>query len=143
MHIQKGTNRRKRARLAVIAAAAALLLTIPQTAFASVAQTADVTAGTNGTVFDVVQVGTKTIIVGSFTQVKGVVRNNAAAITADGKVDPNFNPNVNGLVYAVAASADGTRVYLGGIFTAVGTTARSHLAAVDATTGAAVSTWSA
>ena len=143
MQTRNGRIRRKRTRLAAVAGAIALLMMIPQTAYASVSAIPDVTAGTNGTVFDVVQVGTRTIIVGQFTEVKGVSRRNAAAITADGKVDPTFNPNVTGMVYAVAASTDGTTVYLGGIFTAVGTTARAHLAAVDAVTGAVISTWSA
>src|SRR5688572_18418318 len=139
MHTRNGSIRRKRARLAVVAAVTALLLVIPQQAFASVSAVADVTAGTNGVVYDVAQIGGLTIVAGKFTAVKGQVRNNVAAIRADGKLDPTFNPNVNGVVYAV--ETDGTQVFLGGTFTTVGGTPRANLAAGDGVTGAVNTSW--
>ena len=56
------------------------------------------------------------------------VRRRAAAATG-------FNPNADGAVNAIAVNGAG--VYLGGAFTHVGPDARSHVAVVDAGTGAA------
>ena len=66
-----------------------------------------------------------------------VTRNHVAAFSqATGQL-LSWDPNANGTVQALAAS--GGRVYLGGSFSNVGGTARTRLAAVDATTGAVVS----
>lgn len=46
-----------------------------------------------------------------------------------------FAPQVNGAIKAVAASADGERVYIGGSFTSVNGEDRWNFAALDATTG--------
>ena len=46
---------------------------------------------------------------------------------ADGSVDPSWNPDVNGIVYALAASDDGNTIFLGGAFTTAGSSARSRL----------------
>jgi hypothetical protein len=120
-----------------------LVLVLPQAAYASVSAVADDTARVNGTVFAVAQVGDRTIIGGDFTTVGGQPRNHVAAIRANGTVDPTFNPDVNGVVRAVAGSSDGSTIYIGGTFTTAGGAARSNLAAVDAVTGAAVSSWTA
>lgn len=57
---------------------------------------------------------------GRFTAVGGFVRNNAAHILPDQGVDPDWNPDVNGvngIVLGLAVS--GSTVYLGGTFTTV------------------------
>ncbi|WP_375477266.1 LamG domain-containing protein [uncultured Jatrophihabitans sp.] len=54
-----------------------------------------------------------------------------------------FNPLLNGQVTAVAASADGKTIYIGGDFTTVNGKTHSHIAALDATTGAPISTFTA
>ena len=46
-----------------------------------------------------------------------------------------FAPTVNGVVKAVAASADGTRIYIGGSFNNVNGQSRWNFAALDAVTG--------
>jgi hypothetical protein len=119
------------------------VLVAPLAAEASVSPVADATARVNGTVYAVAQVGSRTIIGGQFTTVGGLPRTNLAAITAAGKVDPTFIPEVNGVVQAIAGSADGTTVYAGGTFTQAGGAARANLAALDATSGAAVPDWTA
>ena len=103
----------------------------------------DATARVNGTVYAVAQVGTKTIIGGDFTTVGGLPRTNLAAITAAGKVDPTFVPEVDGIVRALTGSADGTVVYAGGTFARAGGAARANLAALSAGTGAAIPDWTA
>lgn len=135
---------RHRTRRGLIAVGAVLaLVAAPQSAFASVSVTPDATPKVNGKVLSVAQVGTRTIIGGLFTEVGGKPRLNVAAIREDGTLDPNFNPTVNGEVWAIAGSEDGSRVFLGGLFSTVGGTPRANLAAVDAASGAVVADWQA
>ena len=60
-----------------------------------------------------------------------------------GVLNSGFNPAPNNQVYAIAASPDGKRIYIGGTFTAVGGVTRNRIAAVDATTGALITTFAA
>lgn len=94
-----------------------------------------------GVVYATTQVGELTYIGGAFTSVSGVPRSNVAAIRADGSLDPTWNPSTDGVVYALAASADGSKVFLGGGFTTVGGQARGRLAAVTPDTGELVAGW--
>jgi trimeric autotransporter adhesin len=74
---------------------------------------------------------------GDFPLVGGQPRRNLARIAWDGTLLP-FAPQVEGgYVYALALS--GSTLYVGGSFEQVNTTARDHLAAVDAATGDIVS----
>ncbi|MDX2377461.1 PKD domain-containing protein, partial [Microbacterium sp. LRZ72] len=50
-----------------------------------------------------------------------------------------FAPDVNGEIRSIAASPDGTRIYIGGSFNSVNGQARWNFAALDATTGQLVS----
>lgn len=126
----------------LLATTTSLVVAAPLAAQAAVSAVPDDTARVNGTVFAVAQVGDRTIIGGDFTTVGGQPRNHVAAIRANGTVDPTFNPDVDGIVYAVEGSADGT-VYIGGTFTTAGGAPRANLAAVDGVTGAASPDWTA
>jgi len=53
-----------------------------------------------------------------------------------------FAPQVNGVVRSIAASPDGSRIYIGGSFNTVNGQTRYNFAAVDATTGALISGFS-
>lgn len=128
--------------LAGAVVAACLVLLTPMAADASVAVTPDKTPPVNGTVYAVAQVGDRTIIGGDFIAVNGHPRNHIAAILADGTLDKTFDPDVDGVVRAIAGSADGSTIYVGGAFTQVRGTARANLAAIDST-GAVVGAWSA
>ncbi len=82
---------------------------------------------------------------GQLTNLNGVSRLNAAAVAASGDASgpadvTAWNPAPNGRVNALALSASGNRIYLGGEFTSVGGTARPRLAWVSPTGGAA-SAW--
>jgi hypothetical protein len=91
-------------------------------------------------VHDMVVVGGRLFLVGEFNSVNGVERRRAAAVnTTTGGVDMGFDPSVDGKVQAIAASPDGSVIYLGGNFTEVGTTSRQNLAKVNASTGAVLS----
>lgn len=124
------------------AMAMSFVLVAPLAAEASVSPVSDATARVNGTVYAVAQLGTRTIIGGDFTTVGGLPRHNLAVLDARGKVDPTFVSDVNGVVLAVAGSADGSTVYAGGTFTEAGGAPRANVAAVDAT-GAALPAWTA
>lgn len=107
----------------------------------------------NGVAWNQLVLGNTVYVVGSFTRARPpgaaagqseVVRNNVLAYDlATGALKNAFNPNLNGQAYAVAASPDGSRVYLGGEFTTVGGVARSRVAAVDPTSGALIGAFAA
>ncbi len=102
----------------------------------------------NGRVEQIVIVGNTAYLAGQFTSMRPygdaagtgeVTRNRVAAVNvATGALLP-WNPNANNTVQTIAVS--GSTVYLGGLFTTVGGKNSSHLAAVDATSGAVVSAW--
>jgi hypothetical protein len=68
-------------------------------------------------------------------------RNYAAAVFTNGSLDPNWNPNANGAVQAIAVSC--STVYLGGYFTTINDPAlpRNYLAAIG-TDGVVSDQWS-
>ncbi len=84
--------------------------------------------------------GPNLIAAGAFSQLGG-----DASDTFIGEVNPStgaalgaFNAGANGPVNALALSADGSHVYVGGSFTAIGGQAFANLAELDAGSGAAV-----
>ncbi|WP_329475666.1 fibronectin type III domain-containing protein [Kribbella sp. NBC_01484] len=62
----------------------------------------------------------------------------AAFNQSTGALDTGFNHVLNGIVWAIVASADGSRVYVGGDFTRVDGQVRNRIAAFDTATGALV-----
>ncbi|WP_319461839.1 hypothetical protein [Micromonospora sp. RTP1Z1] len=99
----------------------------------------------DGTVYRILQIGNRVYLAGSFTKVRN------AGTTADlamarliafdattGRIDTAFRPVVNGTVKALAASADGRSLYIGGSFTSVNGVAAPRVARIDAATGARV-----
>ncbi|MGH8974496.1 MAG: hypothetical protein ACRD0C_15005, partial [Acidimicrobiia bacterium] len=65
-----------------------------------------------------------------------VTRNYLAAVSASTGELLSFNPDPNGPVRALALSADGQRLYIGGTFETVGGAPARNLAAIDLNTGA-------
>lgn len=147
--------------LAVIAVVAGVLTappmaqadTSPVDAATPVTVAADAlpTAQINGVVWSQVIVGDTVYAGGEFTRarpagsaagVNEVVRNNLLAYNlTTGVLVASFNPDLNGAVRSLVASADGTRVYAGGFFTTVGGVSRFRLAAFDTANGSLVSSW--
>src|SRR3954469_10685849 len=78
---------------------------------------------------------------GAFTSVGGVARNRLAHLRADHSLDPDWNPNANGPVRALARSTSGDTIFIGGDFTNVGGTSRARLAAVPSGGTGAVTAW--
>jgi hypothetical protein len=144
MLTSKRPSPRRLALLAVIVAA--VLLPAPGAAAAVSLPTApQVTAAPNGRVHAIVRIGDTVYLGGSFTAVRrpdgtSAARNRLAAFKVSTGQLTSWNPNANGTVLALAASSDGTRVFAGGDFTAVGGRTRNRLAKLDSVTGA-VSSW--
>lgn len=92
----------------------------------------------------VVQPDGKILLGGSFTSLSPnggapVTRNHIARLNPDGTLDTIFDPNANGIVYAIAVQADG-QILAGGYFggpNSIGGQTRNYIARLDATTGAA------
>lgn len=106
----------------------------------------------NGVVWDQVVVGNTVYAVGKFTKARPsgspagsneVDRSNMLAYDlTTGVLIPGFNPGaINGEIKAVTASASGSRIYIGGLFTKVGGQDHYRVAAVNPTTGAVDSTF--
>jgi hypothetical protein len=138
-----------RTLVAVLAALAAML----GASIASAAPVADTAASswqTNGRVTAIAVVGSTAYIGGQFTAVRpggkasgasSVERNHAAAIDLTTGALLPWNPDANGNVRAIAATA--TQVYLGGEFSSVGDASASHIAEVDPDSGKRVTGFTA
>jgi hypothetical protein len=105
---------------------------------------------TNGRVNAILFFNGDIYIGGKFTSVRPagdpagtgeVVRNHVAAFNATTGALLSWNPNANGAVSSLAAS--GSSVYIGGSFSALGSSTRIRIGAVDAGTGAVLSTFKA
>jgi len=80
---------------------------------------------------------------GGFGSVQGITRNNIAGINASDGSPTTFNPDASAAefsnAYVVALAVDGSTVYAGGYFNAIGGQPRALLAALDAGDGSAIS----
>lgn len=98
----------------------------------------------DGYVWAQATIGSTVYAVGKFDNARAPLAAPGTSLTARSNVlayDINtgnllsFAPSVNGVVKSVAASPDGTRVYIGGSFTEVNGVARYNFAALDSSTG--------
>ncbi len=97
-------------------------------------------------VFAMARIGNVLFVGGRFTDVTDgattTPRADLAAFDATtGEWLPGFAPALNGAVYALAASPDGSRLFVGGDFTTVNGTSTGALIALDPSTGAIDSAW--
>ncbi|MDN3444169.1 PKD domain-containing protein [Microbacterium sp. APC 3901] len=108
------------------------------------------TVQVNGIVWDQVIVGNTVYAAGQFSTarpagaaagVNEVARNNVIAYDIRTGAMTSFAPNVNGQVRSIAASPDGTRLYIGGDFTAVNGSTRNRVAAFNIPAGTLVGSW--
>lgn len=140
-------RRARRIRALVAYGVAAAVLTVPGIAAASVPYPETPNDGwdTDGKVFAVKVVGNTVWVGGTFSNVREpgngatLARSNLAAFDmTTGNVLP-FVADTNNTVRAI--ESDGTTVWVGGNFSSIGGQARSGLAAVDAVTGAVLSSF--
>ncbi|MGO2362543.1 MAG: PKD domain-containing protein, partial [Brachybacterium tyrofermentans] len=98
----------------------------------------------NGYVWAQATIGSTVYAVGDFDNARAPLAAPGTQLTARSNVlayDINtgdllpFAPQVNGVIKAVAASPDGSRIYIGGSFSSVNGQVRYSIAALDATTG--------
>jgi PKD repeat protein len=102
----------------------------------------------NGVVWDQHILGNTVYVVGSFTTarpagsppgVNQVARQNMLAYDlTTGQLIPGFVANLNNQGMTVTSSPDGSRIYVGGLFTQVNGVNRYRIAALDPTTGAVI-----
>ena len=106
----------------------------------------------NGVVYSQAVVGTTVYVTGSFTRARppGVAAGGAGEVVANnifaynlntGNRVASFTPSLNAQGLVVRASADGSRIYVGGDFTTVDGAARGHVAAFATATNTLVSNW--
>lgn len=106
---------------------------------------------TNNTVWAIAPVNGDVYVGGSFTSVRPpgdasgtgeVARTYLAEFSAStGALITSFDPTLNGQVTALAVSPNGSTLYVGGSFTQVNGSSRSHLAAFSTSTGTLSTTW--
>lgn len=138
---------------AALAGLAALWIgPLPGHGAAGISTTPDATWGTEVTeenkaarVLTVAASGGRIYLGGDFTHVSPpgskdpaalVARNHLAALGDGGTTLADWDPRADGEVRALLASADGRRIYAGGMFKHIGGHAATRLAAIDAATGA-------
>ncbi len=98
-------------------------------------------------IFDMARIGNTLYVGGRFTEVTNgvttVSQSSLAAFDATtGDWIAGFTPSLDGAVYALEASPDGSRLFVGGDFTTVNGTATGALIALDPSTGAVDPGWS-
>ena len=138
-----------------IAAPAAMAYPGPVTVRPSSVVTADAlpTVQINGVVWSQAIAGDTVFAGGQFTNARpagaaaGTNTTPRANILAynitTGALITSINPSTNGTVYAVAASPDGSRIYIGGDFTQVNGVTKNRIAAISATTGQLITSFTA
>ena len=141
---------------AVVAGLLSAVATVPATAdtsppagtIATVSTDALPTVQIDGIIWSTKIVGNTVYAGGSFSNARpagnaagvgNVARSNLLAFNlTTGALIAGFAPTINGTVNSVAASPDGSRLYIGGTFTRVNGDVRNRVAALNPTTGATI-----
>ena len=124
---------------------------LPPTTLSTVSADALPTVQINGVIWDQTIIGDTVYAVGSFTSARpagsplGTNETPRANILAysltTGELNTTFAPTLNDEGRAIVASADGSRLFVGGSFTSVSGVNRYRVVALDPTTGAVVPNW--
>lgn len=142
-------SRAQRAWIVLVCVAGLSALLIPPSS-ALVGDRPDRTWGTSGRVYAALQIGNRIYIGGDFSSAVApdgstTARNDLLAIHADtGALVTDFRPQpVGSSVRSLAASPDGTMLFVAGGFSSIGGAGRRNLAAVSPATGSAIPGWRA
>ncbi|GAA3608852.1 PKD domain-containing protein [Microlunatus ginsengisoli] len=104
----------------------------------------------NGVAWNQLVLGNTVYVVGNFTRARPsgsaagqneVVRNNILAYDLTTGALKSFDANLNGQAYGITAAPDGSRIYVGGEFTKVGSTTKNRIVALNPTTGAIITSF--
>jgi hypothetical protein len=126
---------------------------VPPEPTATVAADALPTVQINGVAWAQLVVGNRVYVTGRFTHARPAgaaagtsqtARSNILAYDlTTGALITSWAPSLNAQGFALAASPDGTRIYVGGEFTSVSGVSKLRIAALDATTGAVITSFAA
>lgn len=131
--------------LAGAALGLALVVASASQAVAVLPTTPDPTWGTNGKVDVVLRVGSTVYLGGTFSELDDTAgtatapASNLAGIDATTGQPTGFAPTVDAEVFALAASPDGSRLYVGGNFNTVNGKTQKKIAVFNTATGALIS----
>lgn len=96
----------------------------------------------DGKVWSIAPVGNRVVVAGEFTTVENAGSGQPQTVTnvfaydpSTGQIDPAFHPVLDGRALSVAASSDGTSVFVGGEFKTVNGVTVGGLAKLDLATG--------
>lgn len=121
-----------RCRIAAVLAAGWLCVVLPWARAAAPSPLPELPLGLAGDVYAMArQPDGRLVIGGDFSMIAGVQRSHLARLRADGSLDPDWAPSVDGTIRALAVDAAG-RVYVGGSFAAVDGEPRHDIARITA-----------
>ena len=130
------------ALLGVLSVATVVFIALPARAEAAeLSNVPDDTVQVDGRVSDVLLVGDRIYLAGSFLHVNGASRMRLASIDANTGQLTSWAPRANKWVMTLAASEDGSKIYAGGRFTTVNGVTHNRLVALDAATGVVDAQW--
>ncbi len=107
---------------------------------------------TSGDITDLEVIGNRVFIVGTFTSIQNNTSNNTTTVNQrwlasynldTGLVDTNFRPTFDRSLTEIEASPDGTKLFVVGRFNAVNGITKRKVVALDATTGAVITGFTA
>src|SRR4051794_21939138 len=99
-------------------------------------------AQANASVFGIAMIGSTVYAGGSFTTINSTARTRLAAVNGTtGALVSGWTPAADNEVTSVAAATDGSKVFVGGLFSHIGSSSQNHVAALNPSTGATLS-WS-
>ena len=135
------------ARCVLLATIGLVIAALSPPAFATIADHPDETWQTDGPVWSIARSGTRIYLAGDFKsltdgQGKSVARAGLDALDAatDAPIR-SWAPSADDLVRAIAVSADGAKIYIGGDFDRIDGQSRRHLAAIRASDGSLIDAW--
>lgn len=135
------------ARCVLLAGIGLAIAALSPPAAATIGDHADDTWQTDGPVWSIARAGTRIYLAGDFKTLtdgrgQSVARAGLAALdTSTGAPIRSWAPSADDLVRAIAVSADGAKIYIGGDFDRIDGQPRRHLAAIRASDGSLIDAW--
>jgi outer membrane protein assembly factor BamB len=104
--------------------------------------TSGLTSRANGVVRTLVTSGNRLYVGGLFSKLANQAASNIGAFTeSTGALDTSWHPVADGLVRSITPAVNGLSVFVGGDFNQINSANRPHLAKIDATSGALITSF--